>query len=118
MRGYQFLTNGLANQMLDLQAVVGIAALAARLPVAQRRHAVQLAIGGVSDNRFWHGVGFGTVILRNYAADALSYLAPCLEMEEVQQALKAIDSQRWNRDESKVFEAAMIALQDRLARLK
>jgi hypothetical protein len=118
MRAYQFLMNGLANQTLDLQAVVGIAALASRLPAEQRRDAVQLAIRGVSDKRSWHDVGSGRVILSNYAADALSVLAPCLDKDEVQQALKAIDSQRWNREESKVFDAATIALQDRMAQWK
>jgi hypothetical protein len=115
MRAYQFLTSGLANQTLDLQAVVSIAGLASRLPAAPHRAAVQLAIGGVSDQHFWYYVGSGRVILRNYAADALTYLAPCLENDEVQRALKAIDSQRWNREESKVFDAARIGLQDRLA---
>jgi hypothetical protein len=118
MRAYQFLTRGLADQTLDLQALASVAGLASRLPAAQRRNAVQLVIEGVSDKRFWHDVGSGVVILRNYAADALSCLAPCLDKDEVQQALKAIDSQRWNREESKVFEAATIALQDRLAQLK
>jgi hypothetical protein len=118
MRAYQLLMSGLANQTFDLQAVVSIAALASRLPAEQHRNAVQLAIGGVSDKRFWHDVGSGGVILRNYAAAALSELAPCLSKDEVEQALKAINSQRWNREESKVFEAATIALQDRLAQLK
>jgi hypothetical protein len=118
MRAYQFLMSGLADQTLDLQAVVGVAALASRLPAEQRRNAVQLAIRGVSDKRFWHDVGSGEVILSNYAADALSYLAPCLDKDEVHQAIKAIDSQRWNREESKVFEAATIALRDRLGQLK
>jgi hypothetical protein len=81
MRAYQFLTSGLADQTLDLQAVVSIAALASRLPAEERRNAVQLAIGGVSDKRFWHNVGFGRVILSNCAADALSYLAPCLDKD-------------------------------------
>jgi hypothetical protein len=118
MTAYQFLTSGLANRTLDLQAVASIAALASRLPAEQRRNAVQLAIGGVSDKRFWHDVGSGRVILSNYAADALNYIAPCLDKDEVQQALEAIDLQRWNRDESKVFEPATIALQDRFAQLK
>jgi hypothetical protein len=118
MRAFQFLMSGLTNQTLDLQAVVSIAALASRLPAVERRNAVQLAIGGVSDKRFWHNVGSGRVILSNYAAEALGYLAPCLDKDEVEQALKAIDSQRWNREESKVFEAATAALQDRLAQLK
>ena len=118
MRAYQFLTSGLANQTLDLQAVAGIAALASRLPAAQRHNAVQLAIEGVSQRRFWHNVGSGRVILRNYAADALTCLAPCLDKDELQQALKAIDSQRWNREESKVFKVATIALRDRLTHLK
>ena len=118
MRAYQFLTSGLANQTLDLQAVVSIAGLASRLPAAPHRAAVQLAIGGVSDKRFWHNVGSGMVILSNYAADALTYLAPCLDKDEVQRALKAIESQQWNREESKVFDAATIALRDRLAQLK
>jgi hypothetical protein len=118
MRAYEFLTRGLANQTLDLQSVASIAASASRLPAAQRRNAIQLAIGGVSDKRYWHDVGSGMVILRNYAADALSDLAPCLDKDEVGQALKAIDSQRWNREQSKVFEAATIALRDRLAQLK
>ena len=118
LKAYEFLMRGLANQTLDLQSVVSIAALASRLPAAQRRNAVQLAIGGVSDKRFWHDVGSGIVILRNYAAEALSDLAPCLDKDEVQEALKAIDSQQWNREESKVFEAAAIALRDRSAQLK
>jgi hypothetical protein len=118
MRAYRFLTSGLADQTLDLRAVVGIAALASRLPAAERHNAVQLAIGGVSDRRFWHDVGSGVVILRNYSADALSCLAPCLDKDELQQALKAIDSQRWNREESKVFQAAATALRERLAHLK
>jgi hypothetical protein len=50
--------------------------------------------------------------------DALSDLAPCLDKDEVQQALKAIVSQRGTREESTVFEAATIALQDRLAQWK
>ena len=45
-------------------------------------------------------------------------LAPCLDKDEVQQTLKAIDSQRWNREESEIFEAATIALRDRLSQLK
>jgi hypothetical protein len=114
-RAYQFLTSGLAKETLDLQAVPSIAALASRLPAAERRRSVQLAIGGVSDKRFWHHVGSGREILSNYAADALRFLAPCLEKGDVQQALKAIHSQRWNREESKAFEAATVALQDRLA---
>jgi hypothetical protein len=118
MRADRFLTSGLATQTLDLQAVVSIAALASRLPDAQRRAAIQLAIGGISDQRFWHNVGSGMVILRNYAADALSQLAPCVDEGDAHQALKAISAQRWNREESKVFEAATIALQDRLSRLK
>jgi hypothetical protein len=112
------LTSGFDNQTLDLQAVVGIAALASRLPAVQRRAAVKLAIGGISDQRFWHNVGSGEVILRNYAADALTYLAPILHKNEAQLALKEIDSQRWDREESKVFDAATIALKDRLAQLK
>ncbi len=118
MRAYEFLTSGLVDETLDLQAVASIAALASRLPAAQRRNAVQLAIGGVSDKRFWRDAGSGMVILRNYAADALSDLAACLDKDEVQQALEAIDSQRWNREQSRVFEAATIALRDRLAQLK
>jgi hypothetical protein len=118
MRAYRFLTNGLAQQTLDLQAVVSIAALASRLPAAQRNNAIRLAMTGVSDKRFWHDVGSGVLILNNYAADALSYLAPCLYEDEVKQALKAIDSQRWRPEEAKVFEAATIALQNRLAQLK
>jgi hypothetical protein len=117
MRAYQFLASGLANQTLDLQAVASIAALASRLPAAERRNAVQLVIRGVSDKRFWHNVGSGMFILKNYAADALSELAPFLDKDEVEQALKAIDSQPWNRGESQVFEAAVIALQDRMAKL-
>jgi hypothetical protein len=118
MRAYRFLTNGLANQTLDLRAVPGIAALASRLPAAERQSAVQLAIGGVSDKHFWHNVGSGRVILSNYAADALRELAPSLDKDEAEQALKAIDSQRWNPEEAKVFEAATIALKARLAQLK
>jgi len=63
-------------------------------------------------------VGSGRVILSNYAADALRYLAPSVGKDDVEQALKAINSQRWNREESKVFEAATAALQDRLAQWK
>src|SRR5262249_2537895 len=118
MRAYQFLKSGLADQTLDLQAVVSIAALASRLPPEGRRNAIQLAIGGISDKRFWHNVGSGRVILSNYAADALSYLAPCLDKDEVHEALKAIESQRWNPEELRVFGASTIALKDRLAQLE
>jgi hypothetical protein len=117
-RAYQFLMSGLVNQTLDLQAVASIAALASRLPAAERRDAVRLAIEGVSDNRYWHNVGSGRVILSNYAADALSYLAPGLDKDEVQQALEAVARERFNPEESKVFEAATIALKDRLAQLQ
>jgi hypothetical protein len=118
MRAYRFLTSGLTQQTLDLRAVASIAALASRLPAAERNNAVRLAIRGVSDKRFWHDVGSGMPILKNYAADALSYLAPCLDKDEVKQALKAIDSQRWSPDEAKAFKGATIALRDRSAQLK
>ena len=118
MRTYQFLMNGMANQTLDLRAVASVAALASRLPAAERNKVVQLAIEGVSEKRYWHDVGSGRTILSNYSADALTRLAPCLDKVELQQALKAIDSQPWNREEAKVFEAAKIALRDRLAQVK
>jgi hypothetical protein len=118
LRAFHLLTRGLANETLDLPALPSIAALASRLPAAERRTAVQLAIGGVSDKRFWRDVGYGISMLHNYAADALTELAPCLNKDEVQQALKAIDSQRWNRDQSKVFETATSALRKRSEQLK
>ena len=58
LREYQVLTSGLQNQSLDLRAVVGMAALASRLPTAHRNYAVQLAMDGISDARFWYDVGF------------------------------------------------------------
>lgn len=117
LRAYQFLTSGLQNGSLDLRAVVGIAALASRLPTGQRNQAVELAMEGITDARFWHDVGSGRRILRNYAADALCYLAPSLDKGEVDQALTTIGSQRWNREQSKVFDEARKALRGRLTHL-
>ncbi|HVA46842.1 MAG TPA: hypothetical protein VNH11_10795 [Pirellulales bacterium] len=115
MRAYRFLETGLAGHALDLQAVVSMAALASRLPAAQRRNVAQLVIGGVSDRLFWHDVGSGVSIWRNYAADALLQLAACLDKDEVQQALKAIKSQHLDAEHADAFKAAKMALQSRLA---
>jgi hypothetical protein len=118
LRAYRFLSKGLANGSLDLQAVVAIAGVASRLPRAERDNAVRLALAGIPDKSFWHDVGSGRVMLRNYAADALVSLAPCLNRDETDKALQAIDAQQLNRSRKRVFQPAVTALRDRLTQLR
>ncbi len=117
-KAYALLTKGLNDQTFDLHAVSCMAALAEKCPFEERRKIAHLAIAGISDKSYWHDVGSGLRILRNYAADSLLLLAPVLTKDELRQSIAAIQSQHWSDEEKKVFENTKAALEKRLKEMQ
>ena len=114
LTAYDLLIVAFENQGLDFRVLPAIAGLVRILPSLQRQEAINLIVASVSDERSWYSVGSGIVRPANYASDALFFLAPVLDKDELQQALNAIESQEWSEEEDQVFEKTRQALKERI----
>jgi len=111
---YDWLAVAYETGKLDCRVLPSFAGLVTRLPSVERQEAFGWIVAGVSAESCWYSETSGVFRLANYASDALLFLAPVLDKDELAQALNAIKAQEWNETEAEVFEKTRQALQERL----